>query len=74
MNETKHPLKSKTVWASLLQVVVAILVGTGVVNQAQGELLQDVGPETITSMVTAVLAVIALYGRVTAKTTLKAKQ
>ena len=73
MEQKKHPLKSKTIWASILLLVTGLLSATGVLNDSQVALIKDIGPEVLTGVVTSVLGLVAAWGRVTAKTSLSTK-
>lgn len=68
MEEKKHFLASKTVWASLLQLLLAVALVAGWVTPEQSSRLLELGPEVLASAASGVLAIVALYGRVTAKT------
>lgn len=63
---TKCWWQSRTVWASLLQVIVAALLGTGSLSPSGAELLHGEGADVIVALVTALLGAISLYGRVVA--------
>jgi len=54
---------SKTIWASVLQVIVGILTATGLVSASVGAEIAAQGPELIVGAVTVVLGVVSLYGR-----------
>lgn len=70
MKQKKHPLKSKTIWSSILLLVVGILSASGVVTGSQAEIIQSIGPEVLVGVTTSILSLVAAYGRITAKTTL----
>lgn len=63
---TKPWWQSRTVWASLVQILVAILVGAGKLTPDGAELLHGGGADVIVGVITAVLAAVALHGRVQA--------
>ena len=71
MTETKHPLTSKTIWTSILQLVASILVATGVLTSGQGDIITGVGPEILVGIAGSLLAAVSAWGRLTAKTSLK---
>ena len=73
-NQKKHPLKSKTIWASILLLVTGILSATGLLNDSQVDIIKNVGPEVLTGIATSVLGLVAAWGRVTAKASLGTKQ
>ena len=64
MDGTKEWYKSKTIWASLVTVVIGVLASLGV-GDFEGE--KDAIVETIMQIVTLVCGIVALVGRVTAK-------
>lgn len=68
MEQKKHPLKSKTIVASLLMLIVGLLTATGTISGAQAEIIKDIGPELLTGIIMSVLSIVTVYGRVTAKT------
>ena len=70
MEQKKHPLKSKTIWASILLLVTGVLSATGVLSGSQVEVIQNIGPEVLTGLSTSVLAAVAAWGRVSAKTSI----
>jgi hypothetical protein len=70
MEDVKSWLLSKTVWSSLLQIVVGIVVSSGWINASGGQALLTSGPDFAVGIVTVILGGISLYGRVTAKTVL----
>lgn len=65
---SKDWYKSKTIWASLVTVVVGTLLTVGVVDL---EAEQDTITELIMQIVTIVSGIIALVGRVQATTAIK---
>lgn len=68
MNQTKPWYASKTIWASVFQILAGVLVTTGIVSDAGHELLVNDGPELLTGLVVAVLGLFGLYGRMNATT------
>jgi hypothetical protein len=70
MDDTKAWYASQTIWASLLQMAVGVGVATGVINDAAGSAIVGDGPGLIIGLVTAVLGVWSLYGRVKASKTI----
>ena len=74
MEQTKHPLKSKTIWALILMLLVGVLTATGAISGSQAEVIKNIGPEVLSGLTTSVLALIAAWGRITAKTTLSTEQ
>lgn len=67
MSEPVKPwYTSRTVWASMLQILVAALVAAGKLTHEGGQLMEGAGPDVITGLVTAALAAVALWGRVAA--------
>lgn len=74
MEQKKHPLKSKTIWASILLLGTGLLSATGVLNDSQVEIVKNIGPEVLSGIATSVLALVAAWGRVTAKASLGTKQ
>jgi len=71
MEDVKQWYKSKTIWAALVAAVTGTLLTFGVVN-LEGEM--DAIVETIMKIVTAVSGVVALIGRLVAKTEIKKLQ
>lgn len=67
MEKTKEWYQSKTVWASLVTVVLGLLAAVGVVD-LQGESEQIT--EKIFELVVAIAGAVALYGRLSAKSKL----
>ena len=63
MEESKSPIASKTVWASSITAIVGVAVAFGL-------LPEGFDATEIIGAVTAVLGLVSLYGRLTAKTTL----
>lgn len=74
MEQKKHPLKSKTIWASILLLVTGVLTMSGVISASQAEIVKSIGPEVLSGAATSVFAVVAAWGRVSAKTTLGKEQ
>lgn len=70
MEEQKQWWQSKTMWAGIVTLAIGILGTTGLAS-LEGE--QDVLVEKIMQIVTAVAGFIAIYGRITAKTTISKK-
>jgi len=72
MEESKAWWKSKTVWASAVTLITGALVAFGLISEdAQSAIVAQV-PEYIIGLVTIGSGALALIGRVTAKTKLKA--
>jgi len=71
MNETKHPLQSKTVWIALFQVGVSFAVGSGILTAEQGTILETTGPEVAVGLFGSLFAAASLWGRLTAKSQLQ---
>ena len=71
MEDVKSWMSSKTVWASLLTIVVGVLTSTGLLTTEGGQAILSSGPDFILGIVNVVLGGVALYGRVTAQTVLK---
>ena len=70
MEDTKPWWQSKTIWASVLQVVLGIAVSMGLITGAQsGAILAD-APDLIVGITSAVLGAWGLYGRAKATTKL----
>lgn len=63
--ESKKWYKSKTIWSSLVIVLISAL--TAVDQQFQTNLMNN----QITSIVLSILGALGVYGRVTAKTEIK---
>lgn len=72
MEDTKSWWSSTTIWASLLQMVVGIGTATGVLTGAAGTVIANEGPGLVIGVITAVLGVWSLYGRVNATKQIKA--
>lgn len=70
-NEAKSWLASKTVWASLLQVVVGVALSTGALTEPAGTAILTSGPDLIVGFVTTILGGVSLFGRIVAKQPLK---
>jgi hypothetical protein len=66
MEENKSWYASQTVWASILQMAVGVLVGTGMINQAAGSTVVADGPGIIIGIVSGALGLWSLYGRIKA--------
>lgn len=67
MESTKEWYKSKTIWASLVVLVTGLLATFGVGDFGSE---QDAIVDTIMQIVTAVCGIVALVGRITAKSKL----
>jgi hypothetical protein len=65
--------QSKTVWASILQVLVGAAAAAGAVSPEAGALIQSQGPEVLTGLAASILGVVSFYGRVSAKGTIGKK-
>lgn len=63
MTESKSPFQSKTVWSSTITALVGIAVAFGI-------LPEGFDATEIIGAVTAILGLVSLYGRWTAKTKL----
>ena len=70
MDETKPWYASKTIWASILQVLVGVAVSTGFIGDSAGDTIIAEGPELIAGAVIGVLGLVSLYGRAFAKKTI----
>jgi uncharacterized membrane protein (DUF441 family) len=70
MDETKPWYASKTIWASILQVLVGVAVSTGFLGDSAGETIIAEGPELIAGAVVGALGLVSLYGRAFAKKTI----
>lgn len=64
--DTKPWYASKTIWASVMQILAGVLVTTGLVSDAAREILVTDGPELVTGVIVAVFGLFSLYGRMTA--------
>lgn len=62
----KRWYQSRTVWASLLVVLVSALKGAGLIDAAGAELITREGADVAVNLITAVLGLFAMYGRVKA--------
>jgi len=72
--DTKHPLASKTIWATAFQLIASILLATGVIHADQADILTGLGPDVVVGLVGAIFAVMAAWGRVSATKTLSRKK
>jgi hypothetical protein len=70
MDETKPWYASKTIWASILQVLVGVLVSTGFLGEGTAGTIIAEGPELIAGAVVGLLGLVSLYGRAFAKKTI----
>lgn len=66
MTESKPWYLSNAVWASVFQMGVGLLTTTGMINDVAGTTLITDGPGVAIGIITTVLAVWSLIGRVTA--------
>jgi len=69
MNQTKQWYLSKTIWAALVTVVIGTLMMFGVGTDLESE--QETITELIMQVVGIVSGIIAVYGRLVAKTEVK---
>lgn len=70
MDETKPWYASKTIWASILQVIVGVAVSAGILTDNAGDLIIAEGPELIAGAVIGLLGLVSLYGRAIARKTI----
>ena len=66
MEETKPWWTSKTVWASVIQIIVGIAVATGLLTQTQGTEVVSNFPELAVGLATSGLGLISFVTRVIA--------
>lgn len=64
--ETKYWYESKTVWASILQVVIGIAVSAGFLSATDSSVLLSEGPDLIVGGITIALGIFGVYGRIKA--------
>lgn len=70
MGETKPWYASRTIWSSILQVLVGVGVSTGFLSDGAADTIIAEGPELIAGAVIGLLGLVSLYGRAFAKKTI----
>lgn len=68
MPDLKNWWVSKTIWSQILQIILLVAVTFGLVSQDLATVIQNDLSAAIVQIVSAVLAIVGIYGRVTAKT------
>ena len=71
MEDTKAWWASRTIWASIAQVLVGIAVSIGVFDATQGAEITAQFPDLIVGVVTAALGLITFWGRFVASKLIK---
>jgi len=66
MDDTKPWWQSQTIWASITQVAVGLLVSTGLINDVAGQVVLSEGPGIVIGVITSVLGAWGFYGRIRA--------
>jgi hypothetical protein len=66
MEDTKPWWQSRTIWASILQVLIGIGVSFGLFSQAAGETILSQGPDLIVGIGVSIVGVLQVVSRVKA--------
>lgn len=66
MEDTKPWWQSRTIWASILQVLIGIAVSFGVISQAAGQEIIATGPEILAGIGVSAVAVLQIWMRIKA--------
>ena len=66
MNSDKPWYASRTIWANLLTMALGIAVTFGAIDQTAADSILAEGPDLIVGLVTSVLGVVGIWGRVSA--------
>lgn len=66
MNSEKSWYASRTIWANLLTMALGITVTLGFLDQSAADSILAEGPDLIVGLVTSVLGVVGIWGRVSA--------
>jgi len=74
MNSDKPWYASRTIWANLLTMGIGIAVTFGVVDQTAADSILADGPDLIVGIVTSVLGLVGIWGRVKATKQVKVSE